>query len=272
MPVAAEDDEEARIVYVLKPTIFKHFLRRMVKGKLDEDLKASVLIVDEVDDLIVNERPNSHYVKKDAERSPALQQCYKTLKEGNRVKPDGAEEEVWQYACAVADFCSQKEQDKHYRVVQTRGGGQAVMMLDADGNLPKVALTAPWLAYLNYTLCGIEPFSETRHACVCTPYVFNKYKGIFGLTGSVGGKAELNYLAKTYKALKFDVPRFLDTCIGNARKEVKNHGVELHNGQPAIIKRTVELAVEYFRKVPVLIITTGPRADDGYYPRAAGCR
>ena len=62
--------------------------------------------------------------------------------------------------------------------------------IDKDGNLPKVALTAPWLAYLNYSLCGIQPFSETRHACVCTPYVFNKYKGIFGLTGSVGGKAQ----------------------------------------------------------------------------------
>ena len=81
-----------------------------------------------------------------------------------------------------------------------RVAGSAVMMLDADGNLPKVALTAPWLSYLNYTLCGVEPFSETRHACVCTPYIFNKYKGIFGLTGSVGGKAELKYLGLVKRA------------------------------------------------------------------------
>ena len=245
-----EDDTQ------IKDAINRRFLRKLVEGKLDQELGATVLIVDEVDDLIVNERPNSHYVKKDAERSPALQQCYKTLKEGNRVKPDGAEEEVWQYACAVADFCSQKEQDKHYRVVQTRGGGQAVMMLDADGNLPKVALTSPWLAYLNYTLCGVEPFSETRHACVCTPYIFNKYKGIFGLTGSVGGKAELKYLSQTYKAIKFDVPRFLDTCTGNARKEVTNHGVEILKNEKEQIARVCEIAGQYFRKVPVLVIAS----------------
>ena len=110
-------------------------------------------------------------------------------------------------------------------------------MLVHPGNVPKVALTSPWLIYLNYELCGVEPFSETRHASVCTPYVFNKYKGIFGLTGSVGGKAELSYLTKTYHAVKFDVPRFLDTCVGNARKEVTNHGVELVEGRECGVER-----------------------------------
>ena len=37
------------------------FLRRMLDGTLE--LGRSVLIVDEVDDLIVNEKPNAHYVK-----------------------------------------------------------------------------------------------------------------------------------------------------------------------------------------------------------------
>merc|ERR1719197_1620413 len=128
------------------------------------------------------------------------------------------------------------------------------MMLDDSGNLPKVALTAPWLSYLNYTLCGNAPFSESRHACVCTPYIFNKYKGIFGLTGSVGGKAELKYLATTYKALKFDVPRFLDTCVGDARKEVTNHGVEVVESEAAQIERVCALAGKHFKSVPVLII------------------
>jgi hypothetical protein len=251
------DDEEAQIMYCLKDAINRRFLRKLVEGKLDEELGKTVLIVDEVDDLIVNERPNSHYVKKDAEKSPALKRCYELLKNGNQVQPDNVDNDTWDYAMAVAEFCKTKSRDKHYRVVKTKNGGEAVMMLDADGNLPKVALTAPWLAYLNYTLCHIEPFSETRYATVCTPYIFNKYKGIFGLTGSVGGKAELQYLAKTYKAIKFDVPRFLDTCHGNARKLVVNHGVEMHAGEEAQIARVVELAAKYFRQVPVLIITTG---------------
>jgi len=74
--------------------------------------------------------------------------------------------------------------------------------------------------------------------------------------GSVGGKAELNYLTKTYHAVKFDAPRFLDTCAGNARKVVTNHGVELHAGPEKQVERVVELAHEFYRKVPVLVIAS----------------
>ena len=248
------EEEGAHIYYCLKDGINRRFLKKLVEGGLDEELGKTVLIVDEVDDLIVNEHPNSHYVKKDAEKSPALKACYEVLKTGRGGQPAIADDETWQYANAVVEFCKQKEQDVHYRVVQTKGGGSAVMMLDKDGNLPKVALTAPWLSYLNYSLCGVEPHSETRHATVCTPYIFNKYKGIFGLTGSVGGKAELKYLASTYKAIKFDVPRFLDTCVGNARKEVTNHGVEVVSGEAAQVERVCALAGQYYKQVPVLII------------------
>ena len=251
---ASLEDEDSLITYCLKDAINRRFLRKLVEGKLDEELGKTVLIVDEVDDLIVNERPNNLYVKKDMERSPALQKCYTVLKGGKKEQPEGVEDDVWNYAVAVADFCQTKTQDKDYRVVQTKNGGSTVMMLDASGNLPKVALTSPWLSYLNYTLCGVEPFSETRHACVCTPYIFNKYKGIFGLTGSVGGKAELKYLGATYKALKFDVPRFLDTCAGNARKEVTNHGVEVYKDEAAQLDRVAEIAGKHFKDVPVLII------------------
>ena len=52
------------------------------RAKLDEELGQTVLIVDEVDDLIVNERPNSHYAKADAEFTPELCACYSALKEG----------------------------------------------------------------------------------------------------------------------------------------------------------------------------------------------
>jgi len=121
---------------------------------------------------------------------------------------------------------------------------------------PQVKLTSPWLTYLDYKLCGVQPFSETRFACVCTPYIFNKYKGIFGLTGSVGGKAELKYLASTYRSIKFDVPRFLDTCAGNARKTVTNHGVEVVSDEKQQIARVCTIASEYYKKVPVLIITS----------------
>ena len=99
---------------------------------------------------------------------------------------------------------------------------EEVIGLDKEGNVPKVKLAAPWLQYLNYALCGAPSDAQTRYACLCTPHIFGRYAGIFGLTGSVGGKAEATYLAKTYQALKFDVPRFLDTCAGDVRKVISN--------------------------------------------------
>ena len=55
---------------------------------------------------------------------------------------------------------------------------------------------------------------------------------------------------------RFDAPRFLDTCSGNARKVVSNHGVELVDGSDALIKRVLALANQYYRDVPVLVITS----------------
>ena len=54
------------------------------------------------------------------------------------------------------------------------------------------------------------------------------------------------------------VPRFLDTCTGDARKLVVNHGVELVDGEGSLIGRVVQLCLRWVRKVPVLVITSGP--------------
>ena len=76
----------------------------------------------------------------------------------------------------------------HYRIIE-EDGARKVIMLDDDGKVPKVPLTSPWLQFVNYSECSISPEAMSHYACVCTPYVFNKYAGIFGLTGSVGGQA-----------------------------------------------------------------------------------
>lgn len=250
------ENDDAKICYCLKAAINKRFLRKMVEGKLDEDLARTVLIVDEVDDLIINERPNAHYVRKDDEQTPALVASFEALMAGRHEKPESVPMETWMAAEDEVAFCDANVREgKHYRLV-IEDGRQKVVMLDSSGNVPKVPLASPWLQYLNYKLCGIPPMAQSRHACVCTPYIFNKYRGIFGLTGSVGGKAELAYLTKTYKAIKFDVPRFLDTCKGHARQPVTNHGVELVEGEAALIRRVVEVAKKFFRKVPVLVISS----------------
>jgi len=256
-------DPDAHIFYCLKAAINKRFLRKMVEGKLDEELATTVLIVDEVDDLVVNERPNNHYVKMDSERTPDLRRCFEELSNVppesifNVRMPDGVDENVWQFALAVVDHVAKKVvKDKHYRVMIDDNGDKVARMLDSEGKLPKVPLTAPWLQWVAYKECDIEANSESRYACVCAPYIYNKYAGIFGLTGSVGGKEELKYLTKTYSAVKFDVPRFLDTCDGDARKEVTNHGIELVDSHKALVKRVVALSAEYYQRVPVLVIAS----------------
>ena len=91
---------------------------------------------------------------------------------------------------------------------------------------------------------------------VSSPHVFARNAGIFGLTGSVGGKAESSYLAKTYQTLKLDAPRFLETCVGEVRRRVVNHGVCSARDEDELLARVVGLAESYFRKVPVLVIAS----------------
>lgn len=77
-----------------------------------------VLIVDEVDDLIINEWPNAHYVRKDDEQTPALAKCYSVLKKGGDKKPSSVSQEVWDEASADVAFCGKHiVEGKHYRVV-----------------------------------------------------------------------------------------------------------------------------------------------------------
>ena len=232
------------------------FIRKMCEGELDNALGKTVIIVDEVDDLVVNENPNSNYVKEDADFTPDLRKCFQSLRRDEPVMPRGVKKaEIWQFAMRAKKEALQKKEGKDYRIVEENGKRVAVILV--NGVIPKVRLAATWLQYLNYTLSGTEAVSESPFATVCTPYVFNKYRAIFGLSGSVGGPAELKYLADTYGAIKFEVPQFLDTCTGDAKKDRRNLGVELVDGRQRLIARVVNLCEEYVRKVPVLVVTSG---------------
>ena len=175
------NDPELAINYCLKAEINKAFLRKLVAGTLDEELKGTILLVDEVDDLIVNERPNNHYVREDSDRTPDLKSSFDVLKKNvNGAKPGSVADDVWAQALRDVKYVNAAQadgrcvKDKHYRIVmeKLRSGGerQKCVMLDDSGNVPKVALTSPWLQYVNYKECNIPPLSETRYACVCTPY------------------------------------------------------------------------------------------------------
>ena len=308
-------DPEAQVVYCLKSRINHLFMRKMLEGQLDEVLGRTVIIVDEVDDLVVNENPNSNYVKEDAERTPDLRKCFAALKADEYARlPRGVHDvKLWEQVQAAFKEAKAKRRGEDYRVVEEQGKKVAVILV--DGVIPKVSAcmygmcmvyarrhpratymtrcmrtlcphstccaalclrrmrahdaracpppqvrrAAMWLSCLNYQLSDDNlPIAESPFATVCTPYVFNKYRGIFGLSGSIGGQAELTYLASTYGAVKFEVPRFLDTCTGDARKVVTNHGVEVMGSEAALVARVVTLCEQWVQRVPVLVITSGP--------------
>ena len=77
----------------------------------------------------MNERPNSHYVGKDSELTPALRKCYSTLKhfkpkpEGPQAaqQPEGVSEDTWRRCKRDAEHCAELQRDKDYRVIVEDG-------------------------------------------------------------------------------------------------------------------------------------------------------
>jgi len=60
----------------------------------------------------------------------------------------------------------------------------------------------------------------------------------------------------------YQVPLFLTTCRGSGKTPARNKGVMLESSQDAMIRRVCDLTVEYYRKVPVLVITQGKLDDE----------
>ena len=132
-------DPEAQVVYCLKSRINHLFMRKMLEGQLDEVLGRTVIIVDEVDDLVVNENPNSNYVKEDAERTPDLRKCFAALKADEYARlPRGVHDvKLWEQVQAAFKEAKAKRRGEDYRVVEEQGKKVAVILV--DGVIPKVS-------------------------------------------------------------------------------------------------------------------------------------
>ena len=170
----------------------------------DLDLSETILIVDEVDDLVVNEKPTLLYQAKDDSLTPHFKACYTALMQG-KGRPPKQDNAIWNDAKRIKKEADSKELGVHY---QQGEHGWIMLEEGPDGTprLPKVPLSDDWLIYKNYEDFGVEPTKNTFRNCLCTPYMYSKYSCIFGLTGSVGGEAERAYIAKTYQAVPYEVP------------------------------------------------------------------
>ena len=242
-------DSESDICYCLKKQNNEFFKAELAAGRLD--LSGVVLIVDEVDDLVVSEEPTVSYVRTDKEKTPSYEQCFAALS-ADEEKPAGVDDMIWAECVRAKEEASKKIEYTDY--VNTEQNGYEIRI---NGRTPKLKLSNHWLEYLNYRdhRQTLGPYKkQTFFAAMCTPYMYTKYSCIFGLTGSIGGELEKEYIKQTYRAVAFEVPQFLKTCSGPGKQEARNLGMELTENREQQRDRVVELAGEYYRKVPVLII------------------
>lgn len=83
---------------------------------------------------------------------------------------------------------------------------------------------------------------------------------IFGLSGSLGGDSEREYMAEAYGAKFVQVPGFLNTCTGPPHQPptLLKDAVIVHDSGEQQLEAIVALAVEKRRSVPVLVIMHDP--------------
>lgn len=251
-------DATSDICYCLKKQNNAYFNEQILRGELD--LGSTVLIVDEVDDLVVNEKPTLLYTSRDESLTPFYKMSYRALIKGEG-RPLKVDSQVWNACKRIKVEADGKAKGVHY----DKGERGWVMLEEGpDGlpRMPKVPLTDDWLVYKNYADFDLEPSKNTFRNCLCTPFMYTKYASIFGLTGSVGGEAEREYIRKTYRMVPFEVPQFLTTCDHTTKTPAKNLGVTIKPRFEDKIAEVVRVAKRYHTQVPVLIITQGNERDE----------
>jgi len=208
---------------------------------------------------VVNEKPTANYVKEDRLQTPDLVKALAAARE-KRHMPSGIDRKIWIQATNWVLEGDEKKLNIDYARVEKDGKPVYVELI--DGKAPKVPQTHGWLIYLMYKDFGTPPKKFTPYLTMCTPYMYNKYECIFGLTGSVGGQAERDYIEKTFNAVPYQVPLFLTTCRGSGKIPARNKGVIIEQNMEAMIRKVCDLTIENYQKVPVLIITQGKLGDE----------
>ena len=113
LSVADSIDATSDICYSLKKGN-NGFFNQEITSKGELNLENTILIVDEVDDLVVNEKPLLRYNKPDEDRTPTFKECYQRLKSG-LTKPPNVKLVDWKLAEQIEKEAKSKEEGKDYR-------------------------------------------------------------------------------------------------------------------------------------------------------------
>ena len=251
-------DEKADITYCCRRELNVYYRNHLSKNPLGN----TVLILDEVDQLIVDESPNQSYVTKDIERSPLMQRMFDTWRAGGdesefegsdikaRVKQRGyiKGEELR----ASGKYARVQEQD-----AQTGEMKDVYVELDPEKGKPMRGFYFASCEYLNYVFQGVPPQFKSHYFYQSMPFMMNQYEAILGLSGSLGSPSEQTFMRATYGARTMLTPPFLNTCQAMRKHVPRLHGdrVVVHDtrdGQHAAIRA---LALQFRDYAPVVVLT-----------------
>jgi hypothetical protein len=237
--------EDARtITYCLRRPI-ESFYRKSVMERR-EPFSNTVLIVDEVDNLIVDGDPNQSYVQVDSD-SQLFQKCFDRLMNG-QTNDGTIPTFVWKSAQEAYQSAKSWVKGRDYREL-----GDKYYKLDNKGRPEKNSYYSE-IEFLAYRDKHISPSFMTRFYLQSLPHMFSQYEAIFGFSGSLGSPSERLFLNKHYRAFNFEVPPFLDTCTNVNKHPPDLKKVEVFENEHDQETRIASLAVEQFQLVPVLII------------------
>jgi hypothetical protein len=247
----------ADVTYCLKKQLNMHY-----RDNVGRDIfYGTVLIVDEVDALIVDEDPNTKYVRPDAERSKTLPQLFSALKRGRGNAPELAGDPMYPtarsaYKSAQAMLLAGENKPNGYAIL-----GTDFKKCDSNGAVQQGAYSLA-LVYLCYERFGTVPKAQTYFFYQSTPHMLKQYAAIVGLSGSLGSPAEKAFLADTYNARTIEVPPFLDTCLGVSKTApaLVDDSVLVLDNERAHIACVVATALRHRCSAPVVILCAGPQA------------
>lgn len=247
-------DEKADITYCCRRDLNAYY-RKYVSAA---PLANTVLVLDEVDQLIVDEKPNVNYVERDAERSPQLREYFDAFRAGAGDKlEDGP-----QKAKAAAAYKRGEElraSGKFAKVQETHSGTgedrDVYVELDEKGK-PRKGFYFASCEYLNYVFQGVPPESKSLYFQQSMPFMMNQYEAILGLSGSLGSPSEQSFMRSTYGVRTMATPPFLNTCQAMRKNAAKLHGgaVQVVNTFEEQVAEVQRLAVDFRQRVPVVIL------------------
>jgi hypothetical protein len=83
-----------------------------------------------------------------------------------------------------------------------------------------------------------------------------QYHAILGLSGSLGSPSEKEFLTRTYGADFFDVPPFIDTCVGASKHppQLLDNAISIYASTAEQYAAVADMALRKCESVPVVII------------------